>query len=111
MKLNIITILFFTLLLSSGLATKSSAQEWRWREHGYAGYSADTAFERGYDHWGRWGYAPRRFYRRMMWWGCDSAMCHHWGGEPYNWGKWEEHWKETDADFKKYHEEMEANWK
>lgn len=112
MKLNIVTTLLFALLLSTGLTTKSSAQEWYWRRHYYAGCKADTAFERCYGHCGRWGYAPRRFYRRMMWWGCDdTAMCRRMGCEPHNWGKWDEHWKEMDADFEKYHKEREADWK
>ena len=110
MKLNIVTILLFTLLLSAGLSTKSAAQDWRWRRH--CGYGMDTAFERNFEHCGRWGYAPRRFYRRAMWCG-DTAMCHGWCGRPYRWGRYNrwENWKDADANFEKYHKDMEDRWK
>ncbi len=113
MKLNIVTVLFLTLLLSIGSSTKSVAQDWRWHRGGHCSYAADTAFARNFEHCGRWGCAPRRFYRRMMWCG-DTSMCNKWcGGRPYRWSRWgnAENWKEADANFEKYHKDMEEKWK
>ena len=107
---NIVTILFFTVLFVAGFSAKSGAQEWRWHRAHYA--CADTAFDKNMDHCGRWGWGcgPRRYYRRMMWCGGDTATCNKWCGAPYRWSRWE-NWKESDADFAKYHQEMETRWK
>ena len=122
MKLNIITILIFTMLLSIGVSTKSVAQDWRWHRYESCRHGMDTAFEKNFEHCGRWGCAPRRFYRRMMWCG-DTAMCSKWCGRPYRYGrswwsapeKWEptdaKNWKDADANFDKYHKDMEEKWK
>ncbi len=105
MKFNITTLLL-TMILVAGFTTKSDAQDWRWRRYGHCPY-ADTA---SFEHCGRWGYAPRRFYRRMMWCNGDTAMCHRWAGRPWRWGMYE-NWREASGDFEKYHQEMEARWK
>ncbi len=67
MKLNVVTILFFTLLLSTGLSTKSNAQHCGWHRYGYWApeHGSDTS-HCGHGYWGR-----------HAWGGCHATASHH----------------------------------
>ncbi len=74
MKLNIVTILLFTVLLSTGFSTKADAQHCGWRRHGYWApeHSCGTACKDHHGCAGNYGYG-----RPWRWgWGshCTAEM-------------------------------------
>ena len=88
MKLNIVTILLFTVLLSTGFSTKSDAQCWRCHRYGY--WAPEHATEKACcsDHWGC-----------RPWRGC-------WGG--YCTAEMRQRAIEDSTNCAKYHEDLKA---
>ena len=73
MKLNIVTILLFTVLLSTGFSTKSDAQCWRCHRYGYWApeHSDATHCSDYHGCWGGWGRYGH------CWGGCTQEMRQH----------------------------------
>ena len=90
MKLNIVTILLFTVLLTTGISTKSNAQHCGWHRYGYWAPEHSEAPHCG-DYHGCWG-------------GWRSAHC--WGG--YCTAEMRQHAIEDSTNCAKYHEDLKA---
>jgi len=95
MKLNIVTILLFTVLFSTGISTKSNAQHCGSHRYGYWAPEHSCATKCG-DHHGYWGGWGRYGHR---WGGCTQEMRQHAIDDSVNYAKYREDMKAAHAKY------------